>query len=269
MSNSPNPTWLVYCHTNLINNKKYIGITKHTNNPNIRWRDGVAYCGKGTHHKIFKAAIEKYGWENFSHEVLEDHISTLEAANKAEQYWIAYYHTYIGDPLCAGYNATRGGDGTSGRKMSEAEKEYRRQLRLGTKATEATKQKMSATRKGKPQNMTEKKIAQLQSMHDKWRGCRQSDEAVEKIRAASIGRLHSDITKQKISETKRQHPNHTKRIGSGRKKQIQCIETGEIFESITAAALHYSISKSSIMSCAKQNRHSAGGLHWRYILLDD
>ena len=45
--------------------------------------------------------------------------------------------------------------------MSEEEKEYRRQLKLGTKASDETKRKMSATRKGKPQHLTEKKLAQL------------------------------------------------------------------------------------------------------------
>ena len=50
--------------------------------------------------------------------------------------------------------------------MSDKEKEYRRQLKLGTKASEATKQKMSRARKGKSQHMTEKKIQQINNMHE-------------------------------------------------------------------------------------------------------
>ena len=151
--------YLIYCHKNKINGKCYIGLTSYVDNPNKRWRDGLGYLNN--HHKVFAAAIEKYGWENFEHEILETNIKTIQEANALEKALIAQYHTYIGDPECWGYNATTGGDGSSGRIMSEEEKEYRRQLKLGTKASDETKRKMSATRKGKPQHLTEKKLAQL------------------------------------------------------------------------------------------------------------
>lgn len=52
--------WTVYVHTNLINGKKYIGITSMS--PEKRWRNGTGYtCG------AFKSAIAKYGWDGFSH----------------------------------------------------------------------------------------------------------------------------------------------------------------------------------------------------------
>ena len=153
--------FLIYCHKNKINNKRYIGFTSYIDNPNRRWRDGLGYLN--SHHKVFAAAIEKYGWESFEHEILETNILTRKEANVREKYWIAQYHTYVGDPECWGYNATRGGDGSGGRIVSDEEKEYRRQLKLGTKASEATKRKMSKTRKGKPQNMTPKKVAQCKA----------------------------------------------------------------------------------------------------------
>lgn len=260
-------TWIIYCHTNLINNKKYIGLTHFVNNPNTRWCNGKGY--HKVHHKIFAAAIAKYGWENFSHEILEENIKTLEEANEREKYWIAYYHTYIGDPECNGYNATIGGDGNPGRVMSEAEKEYRRQLRLGTHASEETKQKMSKTRRGKPQHMTAKKKAQLDKMHQNWAGQHQSEEAIEKIRLASLGRTHTEETKSKISQTKKANPNHTTRPGSGVKKAVRCIETGIIYSSLTAASLATAIAKSSIMACAKGQRKIAGGYHWEYYFKNE
>ena len=50
-------------HRNMINDKKYIGITSR--NVDLRWQNGLGY--KNTH---FGNAIKKYGWENFSVETL-------------------------------------------------------------------------------------------------------------------------------------------------------------------------------------------------------
>ena len=68
--------YLIYCHKNKINGKCYIGLTSYVDNPNKRWRDGLAYLNN--HHKVFAAAIEKYGWENFEHEILETNIKTIQ-----------------------------------------------------------------------------------------------------------------------------------------------------------------------------------------------
>lgn len=99
--------YLIYKHTNKINGKSYIGLT-HFSSANIRWQNGKGY-NKHTQ-PCFRDAIKKYGWENFTHEILEDNIKTKSEANLREQYWIAYYHTYVKDPLCNGYNLTKGGD---------------------------------------------------------------------------------------------------------------------------------------------------------------
>lgn len=148
--------YLIYSHTNKINGKRYIGLTSHAENPNKRWRDGLAYLNN--HHKVFAAAITKYGWNNFIHEILETNISSLAEANKREKFWIEYYHTYVGDPGCKGYNCTKGGDGVTGIVPTDEYRNLRRKLKLGTKASVDTKRKMSIARKGKPQNMTSKKL---------------------------------------------------------------------------------------------------------------
>lgn len=53
----------VYIHTNIINEKKYVGITKQ--NLKRRWKNGWGYYDKSGR-CYFWRAIQKYGWDNFS-----------------------------------------------------------------------------------------------------------------------------------------------------------------------------------------------------------
>ena len=77
-------------HTNTINNKKYIGITGQ-NPPERRWRNG----GSGySHSGYFRNAINKYGWENFTHEILISEL-TFEEACELEKYYIKFYGTKL------------------------------------------------------------------------------------------------------------------------------------------------------------------------------
>lgn len=91
--------YCIYIHINKINGKYYIG---QTNNPQERWsRQGGRYKDS----PLFWKAIQKYGWDNFAHFIIENNL-TQEEANKQEQYWIAKLGSY-GDN---GYNLTLGGD---------------------------------------------------------------------------------------------------------------------------------------------------------------
>lgn len=106
-----NYKYLVYCHTNKINGKKYIGITKQ--DANKRWNKGLGYYKQP---KFFNA-IKKYGWNNFIHEILVDNIETLEQANEIEKEYIKKFDTFHN-----GYNNTLGGDGTNGHVCTDETK---------------------------------------------------------------------------------------------------------------------------------------------------
>lgn len=95
--------YLIYKHTNKFNGKSYIGQTSQK--VTRRWRNGYGYKDSS----IFYAAIQKYGFDNFSHEIIEENIKSKELANQREQFWIAHYNTWIYDPNCKGYNSTKGG----------------------------------------------------------------------------------------------------------------------------------------------------------------
>lgn len=90
--------YYVYLHKNLINNKKYYGITSEKN-PGLRWKKGYK------HNKHLTSAFKKYGWDNFSHEIVKQNLTKREAEN-LEIELIKKYKT--NDPKF-GYNKTSGG----------------------------------------------------------------------------------------------------------------------------------------------------------------
>ena len=100
--------YIVYQHINKINNKRYIGITCQ---PFIKrcGTDGKRYVKC----RYFWNAIQKYGWENFDHQILYSGLSHDEAC-KMEQKLITEYKT--NDPEY-GYNISRGGDGFDSEAM--------------------------------------------------------------------------------------------------------------------------------------------------------
>ena len=59
---------VIYMHRNKINNKVYIGQT--TQKPEYRWNHGFGYKDSS----LFFASIQKYGWDNFEHTILEKDI---------------------------------------------------------------------------------------------------------------------------------------------------------------------------------------------------
>ena len=120
--------YIIYKHTNKLNGKSYIGKTTCVNNPNKRWKNGLGYSQKTQ--PFFYNAIQKYGWDNFEHEILENYILTAEEANLREQYWIAFYHTWVYDKNSNGYNISKGGKGSTGHKVSDETKSKLREKRL-------------------------------------------------------------------------------------------------------------------------------------------
>lgn len=86
---------VVYCTTNILNGKKYIGKDV---------RNSPSYLGSGT---ALTNAIKKYGKQNFKKQILA-FCETKEQLKELEEYYIDYYGARKSTLF---YNIAKGGDG--------------------------------------------------------------------------------------------------------------------------------------------------------------
>lgn len=175
----------LYVHINKINGKRYYGITSQK--PRARWRNGKGYKNHKNSKKdtYFYNAINKYGWDNFTHEVLFDNL-TKEEACLLEQCYITLYDTTNRNK---GYNRTTGGENfnhteESKRKMSERQQGENNSF-YGKHHTEETKQKIKEKNSGKKHPMY---------------GKHHTEESKEKLRKINLGKHHTEESKKKMRE---------------------------------------------------------------------
>lgn len=145
---------VIYCTTNLINGKKYIG-SDTNNNP--------YYLGSGV--SIIKA-IKKYGRNNFKKEIIAE-VTSYPLLRELEEYYIDYYNAANSSLF---YNRSDKGVGQGkgknhwnyGNKLSEETKSKKSKSMLALKITHSKEQrdKWSKDRKGKPSPMKGKKNPQ-------------------------------------------------------------------------------------------------------------
>lgn len=97
----------IYCYTNLINNKKYIGQTIQEDNGRFNQHYSSAFNPRASDYDTpFHRAIRKYGYDNFSLEILEANIHSLEEMNELEAYYIKQLQSLTTQN---GYNIESGG----------------------------------------------------------------------------------------------------------------------------------------------------------------
>ena len=264
--------YTVYMHTNKVNDKKYIGITK--TNPKERWKNGLGYKTQ-----IFYRAIQKYGWDNFKHEILFEKLNKEEAEQK-EIELIAFYKS---DNKDFGYNVNHGGNC------------------IGT-MSEATRRKLSNAFKGRkltPEWLEHRTKAQT--------GLKRSKETVDKIRAAASVKvicindrqiydsltIASEVTGVGISHISQCCNKHRKsagrdingkpmvwmfydeymdingsektyeeiapiRLRDDKPKPVICLNTGEVYNSIADAAKDKRTYESGISQCCNNKAKTSG-----------
>ena len=277
-------TWCVYMHTNKINNKRYIGISS---NVKRRWsRNGLDYRGQ-----LFYKAIEKYGWDNFEHEVLYENL-TQEEAGKKEIEMISYYQS---NNKLFGYNISNGGENghnelwndpeyraaqTKERKSRWDNDEYREKLaKIMKKAMESDTYKQKQSKKTKDRWDE----GMFDEIHCKPVMCLETGVVYKSCYEASelTNICRTDIGKccNKYMKTAKGYhwifytgENYSvddrmfmiEQIGKGKGVQILCVETGMIYNSIKEAAKDTNTDNSSIVKVLKGKRKTSGGYHWVY-----
>jgi hypothetical protein len=211
------------------NGKRYVGIT--SKKPQYRWNNGNGYKSN----KHFYNAILKYGWDNIEHIIVADKL-TKECACAMEQELIEKYDTTNSQK---GFNHSIGGESGS----------------LGVKY---------------PKEVIQRRLKNRVYMSSWAKGKKFSPEHIEKIRIANTGKKHTEETKRKLSET---HKGKTTWISGKtmsdevRAKEsipILCIETDIVYFGMMEAERQTGIHHNNICKCAKGERKTAGGYHWKY-----
>jgi len=140
----------VYLITNLVNNKKYVGVTKRELQD--RWEEHI-YKSKKDCPWLINKAIRKHGHNNFKMELIEEcHNITERDLLLKESAYIVKYDTFVENRR--GYNLVKYDDNKFF-ASEETKKKRSRSLtgeknpRYGKHLTEETKQKLSLAQKGK------------------------------------------------------------------------------------------------------------------------
>lgn len=109
---------IIYCYTNTLNGKKYIG---QTINPSSRYnthKSSYLNPNDKEYDSLLHRAFRKYGFENFHYEILADDIDDINLLNELEIYYIKHYNCKTPN----GYNVENGGKNCTKPKTLEHRK---------------------------------------------------------------------------------------------------------------------------------------------------
>ena len=239
-----NNTFCVYIHTNKTNGKVYVGQT--CQQPEQRWRKGWGYVNCS----YFYNAIQKYGWDNFEHEVIASNL-TSEEANNFEAILIKTFDAM--NPK-NGYNLRSGGE--NGLLSEQTKNKIKAAVSgenapmLGKHHTEEAKEKISKSRQGKyggEKNPNYGKHASLETRQ-------KMSDAAKKRCTDEWRKQHSE--RQKGRRTGKDNHNA---------KAVICLETKIIYAAKITAAQLTGANAGHIGDCCRDERKSAGGFRWRFV----
>ena len=259
MKHNSNNRFIVYCHKNKVNGKRYIGIT--CQQLNQRFRNGKGY--KSSPH--FNHAIQKYGWDNFEHQILFSDLSEEDAKNK-EIEMIKKYNTRDSQ---YGYNITPGGEGYSGKDNpwygkhhSEESKKKMSEARKGIPKTEEWKRKISESNKGRvvtkeTKAKMSKNHANVSGENNPMYGRKLSDEAIAKmVKASKTEEAIAKMKQNKVWYSGKENPHA---------KKVMCIETQKVYDTLNDAAKDNGCNPTKISAVCHGKRNHTNNLHFEFV----
>ena len=254
MATSLKEIGVIYKITNKINGKIYIG--KTFQDVNVRF---IQHFKINEPTLIHKAMI-KYGIDNFSLDIIYSSPDINDINNK-EIYYINYYGSR---DKSIGYNICKGGEGTSGRVVSDAVKlhmsyimgdmvqnlntgevyrnMYEAERQVAGKITAGLNAAIRRNRKFKGSWWI--KLGDNPPLNEDEREIKIKElEKISKLQIQNGAKLRSKINKEKPPVA----------------VSVICIETQEIFNTISEANLKY---KCDIHDSLRYDNRTAAGYHW-------
>lgn len=249
--------YYIYKHTSP-SGKVYIGQTVDFKK---RWgSNGEHYKTKKKNgeyiQRAFARAIDKYGWKNFTHEILLEGISKSEA-DYAETYLIKWYKLHN-----MSYNITDGGEGTCGVKKFISE-ERRQWLSEYMKQHHPMKGKHHT-----PEALAKITYANQHRIYTD----EQKTAMAERARIINIGKKASEETKKKLSDYRKAHPETW--IGGWNKKEVHQYNFNGDYVASYQSASEASVDllghekPGDILKCIKGEVASAHGFIWKSTKVD-
>lgn len=218
--------YYVYCHINNFNGKRYIGLTKQT--PEIRWgAQGVNY--KSSPH--FYSAIQKYGWNNFTHKILYSDLTRKQACQK-ERELIQYYKTQNNK---YGYNIMEGGDAPS--------------IPVSVRKT------ISLKLKGNKNNLGHHCSYEKRNKISKSQKGRKLTEEHKKKLSVAASKRHTPCSEAKRQCLINNYPY---------KKRVYCQELNKIYSSVQECSRELDIPATNITKLCKGRGKTLKGFHLKY-----
>ena len=241
------PLWSVYRHVSP-SGKSYIGVTKDIKH---RWR------GKGNGYKggtdIYDA-IQRYGWDNFEHEIIASGLTRSEAYDM-ESSLIDKYNTTNPE---YGYNLATGGlhptfSEMFSKRLSASLMRHPVSDKVKTALREANRKPIICLE-------TKEIFESGQDAANKMNLCRTSILKAANGRQNTCGGYHfaglDDYKKGEIKQFVPAEPIYNR---------VRCITTGEEYDNVCDASRKTGLSRRAISYACNGVHETCGGMKWEFI----
>lgn len=225
----------IYFIKNKVNQKIYVGKTRQK--LSVRIGGHFSLLDKGLHYnKALQRAWKKHKRASFIVGILEECLD--DVWEEREKFWINFYKS---NTKSCGYNLTSGGEGGSGRVVSNKERELLRERNKKMVWTPEMRKKLSDKAKVRMAAYwtAEKRAEQSvrSKNYPKRGGWKLSEEFKEKRRNYMQTFEHTEATKEKMKQVKLPVS-----------KSVRCVNTGKVYNSLKEAGRDINTNASNIRS---------------------